>query len=144
MSKEEIYRQSDIIFLMMPLMQATRHTINEDVLPMLKKGVILINTSRGGLVDTNALISGLHSGIIGGCGLDVYENEGEYFFQDYSSKSIKDERLIALLGNSRIVLTAHQAFFTKEAIDKIVATTIENITDFASGLRGSELRNSIC
>ena len=144
MSKEEIYEQSDIIFLMMPLMQATKHTINEDVLPLLKKGVILINTSRGGLVDTNALISGLHSGIIGGCGLDVYENEGEYFFQDYSSKSIKDERLIALLGNSRIVLTAHQAFFTKEAIDKIVSTTIENLTDFASGLRGSELRNSIC
>ena len=111
---------------------------------MLKKGVILINTSRGGLIDTNALISGLHSGIIGGCGLDVYENEGEYFFQDYSSKSIKDERLIAMLGNNRIVLTAHQAFFTKEAIDKIVATTIENLTNFAAGLRGNELPNSVC
>lgn len=143
-SKEEIYKQSDIIFLMMPLLQATRHTINEDVLPMLKKGVIIINTSRGGLIDTNALISGLHSGIIGGCGLDVYENEGEYFFQDYSSKSIKDERLIAMLGNNRIVLTAHQAFFTKEAIDKIVSTTIENLTNFASGLRGNELPNSVC
>lgn len=111
---------------------------------MLKKGVILINTSRGGLIDTNALISGLHSGIIGGCGLDVYENEGEYFFQDYSSKSIKDERLVAMLGNNRIVLTAHQAFFTREAIDKIVSTTIENFFNFASGLRGNELPNSVC
>ena len=143
-SKEEIYKQSDVIFLMMPLLQATRHTINEEVLPMLKKGVILINTSRGGLIDTDSLISGLQSGVIGGCGLDVYENEGEYFFQDYSSKSIKDERLVAMLGNNRIVLTAHQAFFTKEAIDKIVSTTIENFFNFASGLRGDELPNSVC
>mmetsp|Transcript_24166 Transcript_24166/g.48065 ORF Transcript_24166/g.48065 Transcript_24166/m.48065 type:complete len:412 (+) Transcript_24166:188-1423(+) len=143
-SKEEIYKQADVIFLMMPLLPATTHTINEDVLPMLKKGVILINTSRGGLIDTNALISGLHSGIIGGCGLDVYENEGEYFFQDYSSKSIKDERLVAMLGNNRIVMTAHQAFFTKEAIDKIVSTTVENFYNFASGLRGSDLPNSVC
>ncbi|KAK1748750.1 D-lactate dehydrogenase-related protein [Skeletonema marinoi] len=78
-SKEEIYKQADVIFLMMPLLPATTHTINEDVLPMLKKGVILINTSRGGLIDTNALISGLHSGIIGGCGLDVKMKENTSF-----------------------------------------------------------------
>jgi len=78
-SKEEIYKQADVIFLMMPLLPATTHTINEDVLPMLKKGVILINTSRGGLIDTNALISGLHSGIIGGCGLDAKMKENTSF-----------------------------------------------------------------
>lgn len=143
-SKEEIYKQSDVIFLMMPLLPATKHTINESVLPMLKKGVILINTSRGALIDTNALIDGLHSGIIGGCGLDVYENEGEYFFQDYSSKSIEDARLVAMLGNNRIVMTAHQAFFTREAIDKIVSTTIENCNNYGSGLRGDDLPNSVC
>jgi len=76
--------------------------------------------------------------------ISLFLNEGEYFFQDYSSKSIKDERLVAMLGNNRIVMTAHQAFFTKEAIDKIVSTTVENFNNFASGLRGSDLPNSVC
>jgi D-lactate dehydrogenase len=87
-SKEEIYKNCDVIFLMMPLLPSTTHIINASVLPLLKKGVILINTSRGGLVDTSALVSGLQSGIIGGCGLDVYENEGDYFFQDWSGKPV--------------------------------------------------------
>ena len=87
-SQGEIYKNCDVIFLMMPLLPATKHTINASVLPLLKKGVILINTSRGGLVDTAALVSGLQSGIIGGCGLDVYENEGDYFFQDWSGKPV--------------------------------------------------------
>jgi lactate dehydrogenase-like 2-hydroxyacid dehydrogenase len=87
-SQGEIYKNCDVIFLMMPLIPATKHTINASVLPLLKKGVILINTSRGGLVDTSALVSGLQSGIIGGCGLDVYENEGDYFFQDWSGKPV--------------------------------------------------------
>jgi len=85
-SKEEIYQNCDVIFLMMPLLPATKHTINESVLPLLKKGVIIVNTSRGGLIDTKALVSGLQSDIIGGCGLDVYENEGDYFFRDWSGK----------------------------------------------------------
>ena len=87
-SQGEIYKNCDVIFLMMPLLPATKHTINASILPLLKKGVILINTSRGGLVDTSALVSGLQSGIIGGCGLDVYENEGDYFFQDWSGKPV--------------------------------------------------------
>lgn len=80
-SKEEIYKTCDIIFLMMPLLPATKHTINSEVLPLLKKGVIIINTSRGGLIETSALLEGIQSGIIGGAGIDVYENEGSYFFQ---------------------------------------------------------------
>ncbi|KAL3816506.1 hypothetical protein ACHAXA_011311 [Cyclostephanos tholiformis] len=142
-SKEEIYKNCDVIFLMMPLLPSTTHIINSSVLPLLKKGVILINTSRGGLVDTSALVSGLQSGVIGGCGLDVYENEGDYFFQDWSGKPVVDNTLVSLLGNNRVVMTAHQAFFTSEAIDKIVSTTIENIDNYSSGLRGGNLPNSI-
>lgn len=143
-SKEEIFKNCDIIFLMMPLLPATKHTINKDVLPLLKKGVIIVNTSRGALIDTEALVTGLQSDIIGGCGLDVYENEGDYFFQDWSGKAVQDNTLVTLLGSNRVVMTAHQAFFTKEAIDKIVSTTVENMSNYSSGLRGKDLPNSIC
>eukprot|EP00934_Nitzschia_sp_Nitz4_P004908 Nitzschia sp. Nitz4//scaffold16_size188269//145042//147064//NITZ4_001812-RA/size188269-augustus-gene-0.98-mRNA-1//-1//CDS//3329538580//4898//frame0 len=135
-SKDEIYAQSDILFLMMPLLAPTYHTINHDVLAKLKPGVILINTSRGGLVDTKALLEGLRTGVIGGCGMDVYENEQAYFFQDWSAGHIEDPDLEALLGNNNVVLTAHQAFFTKEAVNKIVDTTIENIGFYCEGKRG--------
>jgi len=118
-SLDEIYAQSDILMLAMPLMKPTYHTINEDMLHKLKPGVIIINTSRGGLVDTKALLKGLKSGVIGGVGMDVYENESEYFFQDWSAKHIKDEDLMSLLGNNNVVLTAHQAFFTKEAVNQV-------------------------
>lgn len=143
-SKEAIYENCDVIFLMMPLLPATKHTINESVLPLLKKGVLIVNTSRGGLIDTKALVSGLQSDIIGGCGLDVYENEGDYFFRDWSGKAVQDSTLTTLLGSNRVVMTAHQAFFTREAIDKIVSTTIENACNYGSGLRGDDLPNSIC
>ncbi|KAL7508801.1 hypothetical protein ACHAXN_009868 [Cyclotella atomus] len=142
-SKEEIYQTCDVIFLMMPLLPATKHTINADVLPLLKKGVIIINTSRGGLIDTTALLDGIKSGIIGGAGIDVYENEGDYFFQDWSAKNVDDPVLQQLLGNNKIVMTAHQAFFTREAIDKIVGTTIENIQEYSEGIRGKDLSNSV-
>lgn len=142
-SKEEIYQTCDVIFLMMPLLPATKHTINADVLPLLKKGVTIINTSRGGLIDTTALLDGIRSGIIGGAGIDVYENEGDYFFQDWSAKNVDDPVLQQLLGNNKIVMTAHQAFFTREAIDKIVGTTIENIQEYSEGMRGKDLSNSV-
>ena len=107
-SQDEIYESCDIIFLMMPLLPATKHTINAEVIPKLKKGVILINTSRGGLIDTSALVTGLQTGVIGGCGLDVYENEEAYFFQDWSGEAIEDQTLVTLLGSNRVVMTAHQ------------------------------------
>jgi len=140
-TQDEIYKNCDVIFLMMPLLPATKHTINKQVIPKLKKGVLLVNTSRGGLICTEALVEGLQSGIIGGCGLDVYENEGEYFFRDWSGDAIKDSTLVTLLGSNRVVMTPHQAFFTRDAIDKIVATTIENFDNFGSGLRGEDLPN---
>jgi len=129
-SKDEIMAQSDILFLMMPLLPPTRHTINCETVEKLKKGVILINTSRGGLIDTKALLKGLREEIISGVGVDVYENEQEYFFQDWSARNIPDADLVALMGNNNVVMTAHQAFFTQEAVDKIVDTTISNFHDF--------------
>jgi len=132
-TKEEIYAQSDILFLMMPLLPPTKHTINEDMLDQLKPGVMLINSSRGGLVDTKAVLKGIQSGIIGAYGADVYENESDYFFQDWSARSIQDPTLVALLGQNKVLLTAHQAFFTQEAVDAIVNTTLDNVKLFNEG-----------
>lgn len=140
-TQDEIYARCDVIFLMMPLLPATKHTIHKQVLPKLKRGVLLVNTSRGGLICTEALVEGLRSGIIGGCGLDVYENEGAYFFRDWSADAIEDGALVTLLGSNRVVMTPHQAFFTRDAIDKIVSTTIENFQNFGAGLRGKDLPN---
>lgn len=141
-TQDEIFEKSDVLFLMMPLLPATKHTINMKILPKLKKGVLLINTARGGLVDTKALIAGLQSGQIGGVGLDVFENEQEYFFQDWSAKAIEDTDLTSLLGNNKVVLTAHQAFFTQEAVDKIVGTTLENIKEWKEGGVGQKHSNN--
>ena len=141
-SLDEIYAQSDILMLAMPLMKPTYHTINEGMLSKLKPGVLLINTSRGGLVDTKALLKGLQTGVIGGAGMDVYENESEYFFQDWSAKHLKDEVLMHLLGNNNVVLTAHQAFFTQEAVTQIVQTTLDNLRDFSTGQTGQAHPNN--
>lgn len=142
-SKDYIYEKADIIFLMMPLLPATKHTINADAVSKMKDGVLLVNTARGGLIDTKALILGLQSGKIGGVGLDVLENEADYFFQDWSAKSIEDPELTSLLGNNRVVLTAHQAFFTKEAVSKIVDTTLNNIKMWKNdGLEGLDHPNN--
>jgi len=132
-SKEEIFAQSDILFLMMPLLPPTKHTINPNMLDQLKPGVILVNSSRGGLVDTNAVLRGIQDGIISGYGADVYENEGDYFFQDWSGKSVRDPTLVALLAENKVLLTAHQAFFTQEAVSGIVTTTLNNIKSFKEG-----------
>jgi len=140
--KNELFQQCDVLFLMMPLLPSTHHTINMEALSKLKKGIILINTSRGGLVDTKAVLEGLRSGIIAGVGMDVYENEQDYFFQDWSARQVQDPDLAALLGNNNVLLTAHQAFFTKEAVDKIVSTTLENIRDYHAGLTGTNHPNN--
>jgi D-lactate dehydrogenase len=135
-TQDELFAQSDVIFLMMPLFPSTHHTINDTSISKMKKGVLLINTSRGGLIDTAAALRGLKSGTIAGLGIDVYENEGDYFFQDWSAKTIEDPILTSLLGETNVILTAHQAFFTKEAVDNIVATTVENMKDYMKGMTG--------
>ena len=141
-TKEEIYERSDIIFLMMPLLEPTYHTINAEAIGQMKEGVLLINTSRGGLIDTKALLKGIRDGIIGGVGIDVYENEGAYFFQDWSARHIQDQDLLALIGENNVIMTAHQAFFTKEAVDKIIETTLDNLADFANGKTGQSHPNN--
>jgi len=129
-SLTELFTRSDIITLHCPLMPETRHMINAEIISQMKTGVMLINTSRGGLIDTSAVINGLKSGKIGQLGLDVYEEEADLFFEDLSDKVIRDDLFARLLTFPNVIITCHQAFFTDTAIDNIAKTTISNITDF--------------
>ena len=105
--------------------------INSETISKMKDGVIIINTARGGLIDTEALIDGLKSRKIGGAGLDVYENERQYFFEDESGKILEDDVLARLLTFNNVIVTSHQAFLTEEALNNIVETTLNNILTFA-------------
>lgn len=127
---DRLYRESDIISLHCPLTDENYKMINEDSLNKMKDGVVLINTSRGKLIDTKSLIQKLQEGKIGGLGLDVYEDEEEFFLNDMSNSYIRDEELSILLTMPNVVVTSHQAFFTKEALNKIALDTCENIKEF--------------
>jgi D-lactate dehydrogenase len=129
----ELLSASDIISLHCPLTRETYHLVNEDSLQYLKPGVMLINTSRGGLIDTLAAIAGVKSGKIGYLGIDVYEQEDELFFQDLSDSIIQDDTFQLLQSFPNVVITAHQAFFTRNALKNIAETTIANIADFEQG-----------
>jgi len=117
--------------------------INKEAIEKMKRGVIIINTSRGSLIDTKDVLEGLSSGHIGAVGLDVYEGESPYFFQDNSERMIADEDLRALISLSNVLITGHQAFLTREAIDNIAQTTMNNIDDFLAGKKLSSHPNSI-
>jgi D-lactate dehydrogenase len=127
---EELFSESDVVTLHCPLMPETYHLIDEEAIARMKDGVMLINTSRGAIVDTRAAIRGLKSGKIGYLGLDVYEEEGDYFYEDLSNKIIQDDVLARLLTFPNVVVTGHQAFFTRTALENITQTTLENISDF--------------
>lgn len=127
---EELFSSSDVITLHCPLTPATHHLINARALERMKKGVMLINTSRGAVVDTKAVIASLKSGHIGNLGLDVYEEEEGLFFENLSDQLIQDDVFARLLTFPNVLITAHQAFFTVEALNAIGETTIENITSF--------------
>jgi len=127
---DEIFSQSDIISLHLPLDPKTKHMINSESIRKMKKGVIIVNTARGALIDTKALIDGLKSGQIGGAGLDVYENEQKYFFNDCSSTMIDDDQLVQLISFPNVLITSHQAFLTQEALCSIAKSTLENIYSF--------------
>jgi D-lactate dehydrogenase len=126
----EIWPQADIISLHCPLNAHTQHLINEAVITQLKTGVMLINTGRGGLIDTAAVIGGLKAKKIGYLGLDVYEEEANLFFEDQSNQLLQDDIFARLLTFPNVVVTGHQAFFTREALTAISQVTIENITHF--------------
>lgn len=127
---DELYRESDIISLHCPLTEETKYMINKDSIEKMKGGVMIINTGRGQLINTNDLIEGLKEKKIAAAGLDVYEEEGEYFYEDKSDKIIDDDVLARLLSFNNVIVTSHQAFFTKEAMFNIAETTLQNIDDF--------------
>jgi D-lactate dehydrogenase len=127
---QELLPLSDIVTLHCPLTPDSHHLINADSIEQMKRGVMLINTSRGGLVDTNAVIQGLKSGQIGYLGLDVYEQEADLFFEDLSNVVIQDDVFQRLLTFPNVVITGHQAFFTREALTNIANTTLSNITEY--------------
>ncbi|HEY9651404.1 MAG TPA: 2-hydroxyacid dehydrogenase [Coleofasciculaceae cyanobacterium] len=129
----ELFTQSDIITLHCPLTPQTYHLINEQSIEQMKPGVMLINTSRGALVDTEAVIVALKSRKIGYLGLDVYEQESDLFFEDLSEEVIQDDVFQRLLTFPNVVITGHQAFFTENALKNIAETTLANITDFEYG-----------
>ena len=129
-SLDELYRESDIISLHCPLTDQTKYMIDKDSIDKMKEGVMIINTGRGQLINTNDLIEGLKEKKIAAAGLDVYEEEGEYFYEDKSDKIIDDDVLARLLSFNNVIVTSHQAFFTKEALHNIAETALQNIEDF--------------
>ncbi len=136
----ELFSQSDIISLHCPLTKETHYIINEGAVNQMKDGVMLINTSRGGLVDTKAVIQGLKHQKIGYFGLDVYEQEENIFFEDLSGAIIQDDMITRLMTFPNVLITSHQAFFTQEAMTKIAKTTLQNTRDFEEG---KELENEV-
>ncbi|MBC7588719.1 MAG: 2-hydroxyacid dehydrogenase [Chitinophagaceae bacterium] len=123
----EVYKQADIISLHCPLNEQTQHLINNETIGMMKKGVMLINTSRGGLIDTQTVIAALKSGHIAQLGIDVYEQEEKLFFRDLSSNIIEDDTIQRLMSFPNVLVTAHQAFFTNEAMAQIATVTLNNV-----------------
>ena len=129
----DLYDESDIVSLHVPLSPATRHMIGAAELARMKRGVMLVNTSRGALVDSRALITGLKSGHVGSAGLDVYEEEEGLFFRDLSDRVLQDDVLARLLTFPNVLVTAHQGFLTREALASIAEITLANVSAFEQG-----------
>jgi D-lactate dehydrogenase len=139
-SLPELYRESDIVSLHVPLTPSTYHLIDAEALQTMKRGVVLINTGRGALIDTRALIDALKSEHVGAAGLDVYEEEEGVFFRDLSDRVLQDDVLARLLTFPNVLITSHQAFLTREALANIAETTLANIATFG---RGEPLQNEV-
>lgn len=129
-SMEEIWEKSDVISFHCPLTEETYHTVNAQTVEKMKKGVVIINTSRGALIDSEALLDGIKSRKIGAACLDVYEEESDVFFQDFSGHIVADDTLARLITMPNVIVTSHQAFLTEEALSNIAQTTVENILEF--------------
>ena len=129
----ELLAQSDVISLHCPLTSETRHMIGAAAIAGMKTGVVIVNTSRGALIDTEALIDGLKRRKIGAACLDVYEEESELFYEDRSDSIIEDDVLVRLISMPNVIVTSHQAFLTKEALNNIAATTVDNLLKFQRG-----------
>jgi len=138
---DTIYRESDILSLHCPLNKETYHLIGQEAIAKMKPGVMIINTGRGALIDSKALIEGLKTSRIGFAGLDVYEEESDYFFEDRSNSIITDDLLARLLSFNNVLITSHQGFFTREAMRNIAQTTLNNVKEFFTE---KKLSNEIC
>lgn len=139
-SQEELFKRSDIISLHCPLTRETRYIIDEQALALMKKSALIVNTSRGQLIDSEALLSALNDKRIGGAALDVYEEESGLFFEDNSDKIVTDEVISMLVSRPNVLITSHQAFLTEEALRNIAEVTLKNFDDF---LQGKELVNEV-
>lgn len=137
---DTLYAESDVISLHCPLTDKNRRMLDSKAFSKMKKDVFIINTSRGALIDSTALLDALNNGTIRGAGLDVYEEEGDFFFEDMSDTIIKDDVLALLISRPNVLLTSHQAFLTREALRNIAVTTLENLDDFFGG---KELVNEV-
>jgi D-lactate dehydrogenase len=140
-TKDEIYTQSDLISLHAPLTPENFHMIDANAIGQMKAGVLIVNTGRGGLIDTKALIDGIKSGKVGGVALDVYENENTVFDVDWYSAEkaiMKDDYINQMLSYPNVLITSHQAYFTKESLEQIAKTTIENICEFLEKSEAAE------
>lgn len=139
-SLEQLLAQSDVISLHCPLTEDTHHMIDETAICRMKKGVVLINTSRGALIDADALLQGIKERRIGAACLDVYEEESDVFFEDNSGHILEDDVLARLISMPNVLITSHQAFLTEEALDAIARTTVQNLVDFCEGrINGNEV-----
>lgn len=125
-----LFQKSDIISLHCPLTRETKHLINSDSIAQMKKGVYLINTSRGSLIESQALLDGLTSGRVGAAGLDVYEEESDLFHEDFSNLVVKDDILSILVSRPNVIITSHQAFLTEEALKNIASVTLANLSEY--------------
>lgn len=141
---DEVFKASDIISLNCPLNNETEYMINSESIKLMKKGVMLINTGRGKLIKTKDLIKGLKSGKIGAAGLDVYEEESEYFYEDLSDRVMPDDVLARLLTFNNVIVTSHQGYFTHEALGNIGSTTMENIREFFDNPHDEKYINEVC
>ncbi len=130
-SLKDALQQSDVISLHCPLTPETKHLLNRESISAAKPGIMIVNTGRGALVDTTAIIAGLKSGVIGGVALDVYEEEDKLFFSDHSGEIITDDVFMRLTTFPNVIITGHQAFFTKEALGQIAQTTMANLSALA-------------
>ena len=130
---EDLFQRSDIISLHCPLTEETKHMVNANSIAKMKKGVTIINTSRGALINTEDLIQGIKEKKVGAACLDVYEEEGDFFYEDYSGHVVQDDKLVRLIAMPNVIVSSHQAFLTQEALDNIAATTVDNALKFFQG-----------
>ena len=138
---DELFSESNIISLHCPLTEETYHIINESSIEKCKRGVVILNTSRGALVDAEALLAAIKSRKVGAACLDVYEEESDFFFEDYSGHILEDDVLARLISMPNVIVTSHQAFLTEEALSNIAETTVKNIVGFA---KTNQCPNELC